>query len=129
MHMDHDQSSVSMRSVRLWGSMRETVRYPSTNRPILISLGGAILLLVGGCSPPDQKSLDLCRNSAPRTSQGESLTREDVGELIEACMSKRGFSLLKTGKRCSHDLNSQHDRRCYFPDTTAGQFFASLPEL
>jgi hypothetical protein len=98
-------------------------------RIVLFSLGVIALLTTGACSPPDQQVLNFCRESATKTAIGLGMKPTDIGELVEACMSKHGFSLKKIGKRCSHDLQSQHNRRCYFPDTMPGHLSAALPEL
>ncbi len=87
----------------------------------------AIAFALEGCSPPDQRVLDLCRKSSTASALGRSLTVDDVGELTEECMSRRGYALLKTGPTCKDDLQSQQRRECYFPDTTVGHLFGANP--
>jgi hypothetical protein len=89
----------------------------------------AILLLMAGCSPPDQQLLTNCKKSAAAKSAGFKLTPADVGELTEACMSSHGFSLQKSGRTCSHDLRSEINRRCYIPDTRIGHLVAAFTDL
>ena len=91
--------------------------------------GLGVLLFVTACSPPDQPILDGCRQSASADGKGHGLTAADLGELTEACMTERGFRLNRTGKGCSHDLESETNRLCYFPDTMLGRFRAWLPQL
>lgn len=98
-------------------------------RAVLLGSGIVGLLSVGGCSPPDQHVLDLCHQSAAHRGQGYKLTSADMGELAEACMSDRGYILKKTGSVCSHNLRSENDRRCYYPNTLPGRLYALLPEF
>ena len=88
----------------------------------------ATLLLMAGCSPPDQQILTSCRKSAAAKSAGFKLTPADIGELTEACMSSRGFSLQKSGRTCGHDLQSEVNRRCYIPDTRMGHLVAAFTD-
>lgn len=92
-------------------------------------IGLAAFLSLTSCSPPDQHVLDFCRQSSAASAQGRGLTPADIGELIEECMSRRGYSLLKTGATCSDDLRSQNDRSCYFPDTVMGHLRVALPRF
>ncbi len=98
-------------------------------RAVLWGGGFVALLLVAGCSPPDQHVLDLCHRAVAHRAQGYRLTSADLGELSEACMAERGYILKKTGSVCSHNLRSEDDRRCYYPDTLPGRLYALLPEL
>jgi len=90
---------------------------------------GFSALFLAGCSPPDQRVLDLCHKSAAIRARGYKLTSTDLGELTEACMAERGYTLKKTGSVCSHDLRSENDRRCYYPDTLPGRLYALAPEF
>ena len=74
-----------------------------------------------GCEPPAQGVLEDCRKIAEQRASGHGLTATDVGELMEACMSERGYLLHKQDKACSHDLSSQSQRRCYYPKTLWGR--------
>ncbi len=94
-----------------------------------VLLGATALLLVAGCSPPDERTLSLCRKSSAERAEGSQLAPADIGELTEACMAKKGYSLEKAGRSCAHDLSSQSNRRCYFPDTTLGHLYAALPKF
>lgn len=91
--------------------------------------GLAAFLSQTSCSPPDQHVLDFCRQSSAVSARGRGLTPADIGELIEECMSRRGYSLLKTGATCSDDLRSQNNRYCYFPDTVTGRLRVALPRF
>lgn len=86
----------------------------------------ALLLALGGCSPPDQTLLDACRQSAAARGHGLNLTQSDLGELVEECMSKKGYALRKNRKGCMHDFPSATARRCYYPDTALGHFYDDL---
>lgn len=61
--------------------------------------------------------------------EGQGLTPADIGELTEACMSRRGFGMKKTGSICAHNLTSQVNRRCYYPDTWVRRIYAALPQF
>jgi hypothetical protein len=99
------------------------------SRAVLFGCGLALLLLVAGCSPPDQTVLDNCHKSSVQRAKGYKLTSADLGELAEACMAERGYTLKKSGSVCSHNLQSENDRRCYYPDTLPGRLYALLPEF
>lgn len=88
-------------------------------------LAAATIFALEGCGPPDQRILNVCREAAGKIAQGRELTPEDVGELAEECMFKRGYSLLKTGPTCKDDLQSQYRRECYFPDNAIGRLFGA----
>lgn len=99
------------------------------NRAVIMGSGLAVLFLVAGCSPPDQTVLDLCHKASAQRAKGYKLTSADLGELAEACMAERGYTLKKSGSVCSHNLRSENDRRCYYPDTLPGRLYALLPEF
>lgn len=78
-----------------------------------------VLLLVPGlvgCSPPDDATLQQCRQSAATRGKGFNLTPADLGELVEECMSGRGFILKRNTDTCQHDQRSALNRTCYYPD-------------
>lgn len=101
-----------------------------SGRAAFLAVGfSALFLPLAGCSPPDQRVLDLCHKSAALRAQGYKLTSADLGELAEACMAVRGYTLKKTGSVCSHNLRSENDRRCYYPDTLLGRLYALAPEF
>ena len=35
----------------------------------------------------------------------------------------------KTGSVCAHNLTSQVNRSCYYPDTWVGRIYAALPQF
>ena len=78
-------------------------------------------LPLAGCEPPPQPLLDGCRKVAGQRASDHSLTANDMGELLEACMAERGFLLHKNDESCAHNLDSQSQRRCYYPDTLWGR--------
>lgn len=84
------------------------------------------LLPLGACEPPQQSLLDNCRTTAAQRAEGHQLSPSDVGELVEACMEKRGYLLHKTDASCAHDLSSQSQSRCYYPNTFLGRFHRRL---
>ena len=102
---------------------------PFLARLPLIGAGLVGLLCAVACSPPDQTNLDVCRKTVAASTGGRGLTPNDIGELVEDCMTKQGYRLKKTGTTCSHDLRSQENRRCYYPDNFAGRIVAGLPEF
>lgn len=94
---------------------------------LLVGIVG--LLPFVGCGPPNEYALRACRIQALERSEGRGLTQADIGELTEACMSKSGFLLKRTGSKCSHDLTSQSNRLCYFPDNAFARAYSTLPEF
>jgi hypothetical protein len=89
-------------------------------------LGIAILSVLGGCSPPDQKLVESCRQTAAVRGRGYHLTPSDLSELVEECMSKKGYSLRENSQSCTDNLATAVDRRCYYPDTMLGHFYERL---
>jgi hypothetical protein len=101
-----------------------------SGRAVFLAVGfSALVFPLAGCSPPDQRVLDLCHKSAALRAQGYKLTSADLGELAEACMAERGYTLKKTGSVCSHNQRSENDRRCYYPDTLPGRLYALTIEF
>ena len=86
------------------------------------------LLPLAACEPPQQKVLDTCRTTASQRAHGQGLTPNDVGELVEACMTDHGYLLHKTDASCAHDLASQSQRRCYYPNTFLGRLHRRLAD-
>jgi hypothetical protein len=86
----------------------------------------ATLLLLAGCSPPEQVVLNRCQASVAPIARGRSLISSDIAELIEACMLSKGFALKETGERCPDTLQTATDRRCYYPDTAIGHLYSKL---
>jgi hypothetical protein len=69
----------------------------------------AILMLalpvsLPACSPPPQRLIEECRQTAIRESVDHQLNSDDIGELTETCMASKGFELRETGKRCTEDM-------------------------
>lgn len=95
-------------------------------RKFLRCIVAAASLALAGCEPPPQIVLEDCRKVALQRASGHGLTPADVGELMEACMAQRGFLLHKQDKACSHDLNSQSQRRCYYPNSFWGRMHRTL---
>jgi hypothetical protein len=92
-------------------------------RPLSSSgIFGAVLLLAG-CNQPPEKSVDLCRQTALARGDGLNLTTSDLGELIEECMSEKGYILKKDSDTCHHDAASAQNKNCYYPNTRLGRFF------
>jgi hypothetical protein len=90
----------------------------------LVAIPGVLLLT--GCAPPDQRVLDVCRDTAAVEARGHDLISSDIGELIEACMLSKGYVLEEATKRCGENLQTATDRRCYYRDTLLGHIFARL---
>lgn len=86
------------------------------------------VLPLGACEPPPQQRLDDCRATAAQSAAGHGLSPNDVGELVEACMERHGFLLHKTDVACAHDLSSQSQRRCYYPNTFLGRLHRKLTD-
>lgn len=49
------------------------------------------------------------------------MNADDLGELTEACMNKRGYILNRDSLRCEHDRNSEAATRCYYRDDFWGR--------
>ena len=100
-------------------------KWPIRSPAMCLGVAG-LLFALGGCSPPDRNLLDACRQSAAARGHDLNLTKSDLGELVEECMSKRGYALRKNHKGCMHDFPSATARRCYYPDTTLGHLYDDL---
>lgn len=92
----------------------------------IVTALAACIVLLAGCSRPDQKDLSTCKAKAVSQTRGAGFTASDTAELIEACMLSKGFSLRETGKRCPDGFQGATDRLCYYPNTTAGRLFDRL---
>ena len=90
-------------------------------RKLFPSVALITVLPLAGCEPPQRTLLEDCRKTAQQRASGHGLTANDVGELLEACMAERGFLLHKQDEACAHDLDSQSQRRCYYPNTFWGR--------
>ena len=79
-----------------------------------------------GCAParPDPQIIKLCRASAVTRARGFPANASDLGELVEECMSNRGYILRETGPRCGPDFGSAVDPNCYHRNTPIGRFTA-----
>ncbi len=84
----------------------------------------AVLLCLMGCSRPGQREVEACRQTAIREAVGHQLNGDDVGELTEACMASKGFSLRETGKYCPDNLTTAVNPGCYYRDNFLGRMRA-----
>ena len=79
-------------------------------------------LILPGCSPPQESQVKQCQLVAKERAKGKQfVTEADLGELTEACMSERGFTLNRHGGECDHDMKSENVARCYYPATFLGR--------
>jgi hypothetical protein len=74
-----------------------------------------------GCSAPDQAVVNVCHLSAVERGEGRNLSRADISELVEECMSWKGYNLGKDRKNCPHDGSSALKRECYYPNSWIGR--------
>lgn len=86
----------------------------------------AVILLVAGCAParPDPQIIKLCHASAVTRARGITTDTSDIGELVEQCMSNRGYILRETGPNCGGDLSTALNPVCYHRNTPIGRFTA-----
>jgi hypothetical protein len=84
----------------------------------------AAVVCLMGCSRPAQREVDACRQTAIREGVGHQLNGDDVGELTEACMVSKGFSLKEAGKRCPDNLSTATNPSCYYRDNFLGRMRA-----
>ena len=82
--------------------------------------------LVPGCAPapPDPKIIELCKTNAVARARGFPADASDIGELVEECMSHRGYILRETGPRCGTDFGTAVNPICYHRNTVLGRFTA-----
>lgn len=79
------------------------------------------LLCLAGCSRPAQHEVDVCKQIAIREGVGHQLNDDDVGELTEACMASKGFTLREAGKRCPDNQMTATKPGCYYRDNFLGR--------
>ena len=89
----------------------------------LLALIPGLLVTLEGCSPPEQSTLNQCRNTAALRAEGRNLDATDIGELIEECMSNKGYALDKDSNSCHHDSQSASKRTCYYSNSPLGRLF------
>lgn len=90
---------------------------------LLLALIPGLLVALEGCNPPEQSALDQCQNTAAQRAKGRNLDPTDLGELIEECMSNKGFALDKDSNVCHHDSQSASKRTCYYSNSLLGRVF------
>lgn len=92
---------------------------------------GALCALVAlcGCSPPPRETLKSCQDVAKQRGAGKGLTQDDLGELTEACMSEKGYSLNRDSEQCQHDLISESANRCYYRSDFWGRLGHKLSHI
>jgi hypothetical protein len=84
----------------------------SCRSPLLI-----VAILLVGCGPPDQHTLQLCREAARAQARDHQLEASDEGEVIEARMLTKHYALKETENNCGDDFASATNARCYYRDT------------
>jgi hypothetical protein len=62
-------------------------------------------------------------------SRGHSLDSSDVGELTEACMMTKGYELKEDGPRCTDDMRTATNPKCYYRNTLVGGLSSWLISL
>jgi hypothetical protein len=81
---------------------------------------------LAACSPPKQQTIASCQAQAILQSRGHSLDSSDVGELTEACMMTNGYELKEDGPRCTDDMRTATNPKCYYRNTLVGRLSARL---
>jgi hypothetical protein len=81
----------------------------------------AVLLCLPACSPPPQRLIEECRETAIHEGFGHQLNSDDIGELTEVCMASKGFALREIGKRCTADMPTAISPECYYRDNLFGR--------
>jgi hypothetical protein len=79
-----------------------------------------------GCSGPDQGVVNACHQSAVERGKGRDLNQADIGELVEECMSWKGYDLKKDRENCPHDGASALKRGCYYPNSWIGRLIHTI---
>ena len=88
------------------------------------------LLALSACSPPpSRETLKSCQDIARQRGAGKGLTQNDLGELTEACMVAKGYSLNRDSEQCRHDLISETANRCYYRNDLIGRIAHELSHL
>ena len=90
---------------------------------LLLALIPGLIVALEGFRPPEQSILSQCRSNAALRAQGRNLDAGDLGELIEECMSNKGYALDKDSKACHHDSKSASNRTCYYSSSLLGRIF------
>lgn len=80
-----------------------------------------VALLLAGCNQPPEDTLKRCHQSARARGDGLNLTASDLGELVEECMSEKGYALKKDSDACHHDAASAFNKSCYYPNSWLGR--------
>lgn len=101
----------------------------TTTKTRVALVGYSLALILGGCSPPPEETLSECRTVAVQRGIGKNLSPDDLGELTEACMTSKGFTLNRDSDYCGHNRSSETARRCYYPNTAAGILTHQLSHL
>lgn len=112
-------------------SSNEVTGKPSNNAAARLHYGWFLLLaLIPGLivalediRPPVQSTLNQCSSIAGQRAQGRNLNASDLGELIEECMSNKGYALSKDSNACHHDSQSASNRTCYYSSSLFGRIF------
>lgn len=85
--------------------------------------------VLAACGPPSQQTLKACQEVAAGRGAGKGLTKDDLGELTEACMLNRGYSLNRDSEQCQHNRHSETANRCYFRSDFLGRVGHQLTHL
>ena len=101
----------------------------TTTKTRVALVGCSIALLASGCSPPREGVVSECRAIAAQRGAGKNLSQDDLGELTEACMATKGFTLNRDSEECSHNRTSEIARRCYYPSTIVGNLTHAFTHL
>lgn len=81
----------------------------------------AIALSLAGCSPPPRSVLKTCQADAVQKAVGRDMNADDLGELTEACMNKRGYDLNRDSQNCQHNRDSEGVAKCYYRNSFWGR--------
>lgn len=92
-----------------------------TAAPIVVAICASAGL--AACSPPKQQTIASCQAQAILLSRGHSLNSSDVGELTEACMITKGYELKEDGPRCTDDMATATNPKCYYRNNILGRLF------
>jgi hypothetical protein len=78
-------------------------------------------IILMGCSPPDNRIIAVCKETAATQARGHGLISSDIAELIEACMMSKGYALEEKSARCSDGRATAIKPQCYRPNTVVGR--------
>jgi len=101
-----------------------SMQFRTVARKAFILAVGSLTIASCAPAPPDQKTIAVCRATAAVRAKGMPLTSSDIGELVEECMSDKGFTVIENGRGCTSDYHTAVNRTCYYRNSLLGRLYA-----